>query len=386
MNHIDILKRSWKILWSYKTLWIFGVILALTGGSMARNGGNGQATFSGDQADYQLPLPHEVQSELDTLNEALDFAFAPVNLGAWIGVAVALMCFIFLLIVLFAIARYVSLVALIRMVDGYESSGEKVTWRQGFRLGWSRAAWRLFLIELLVLLAVFLAIILLFACAALPLLLGLAVSDGTPVLGIVGTIGLAFLVIFLMIVVGIALSLFLEMVRRLCVLQDLGVVESLRQGWLFLRQNFRDVFVMWLLVLGIRIALFIAMIPLVLLLVGFGLLVGGGIGVALYFAIAAFGSTIAGIITAVVVGILVLISVIAIPMTFLAGLMETYFSTTWTLTYRQLSLLELLGGPPSGTLEPGDLSPPADEDLTTGGPQASEEPPSAEGTDSAVIS
>ncbi len=29
MKHSEILKRAWKILWDYKALWIFGVILAI---------------------------------------------------------------------------------------------------------------------------------------------------------------------------------------------------------------------------------------------------------------------------------------------------------------------------------------------------------------------
>ena len=31
MDPIKILKRAWQILWSYRTLWVFGLILALAG-------------------------------------------------------------------------------------------------------------------------------------------------------------------------------------------------------------------------------------------------------------------------------------------------------------------------------------------------------------------
>jgi len=41
MKHAQILKRSWEILWSYKALWIFGIILALTTASGGGGGGNG---------------------------------------------------------------------------------------------------------------------------------------------------------------------------------------------------------------------------------------------------------------------------------------------------------------------------------------------------------
>ena len=37
--------------------------------------------------------------------------------------------------------------ALIRMVDRHEATGEKVSVRQGFRLGWSRAALPLWLLK-----------------------------------------------------------------------------------------------------------------------------------------------------------------------------------------------------------------------------------------------
>jgi len=30
MNHGKVLKRAWEILWRYRVLWIFGVIVALT--------------------------------------------------------------------------------------------------------------------------------------------------------------------------------------------------------------------------------------------------------------------------------------------------------------------------------------------------------------------
>ena len=39
------------------------------------------------------------------------------------------------------------------MVDEYENTGTKMTVREGFRIGWSRTAWRLFLINLIVNLA-----------------------------------------------------------------------------------------------------------------------------------------------------------------------------------------------------------------------------------------
>ena len=48
MKHSQVLKRAWKILWSYRALWIFGAILAVTAGTIS-----GQTMFSGSRDDYE---------------------------------------------------------------------------------------------------------------------------------------------------------------------------------------------------------------------------------------------------------------------------------------------------------------------------------------------
>ena len=50
MDHMKVLKRAWQILWSYKALWIFGIILALTTSSGSNSGGNGGQHFTGTAA------------------------------------------------------------------------------------------------------------------------------------------------------------------------------------------------------------------------------------------------------------------------------------------------------------------------------------------------
>ena len=76
---------------------------------------------------------------------------------------------IILLSVVFIIARYVAETALIRMVDRHEATGERVSVRQGFRLGWSRAALRMFGLDFLVGLIGLLGFLLLVLVAASPL-------------------------------------------------------------------------------------------------------------------------------------------------------------------------------------------------------------------------
>ena len=38
MSHKNVLKRAWEILWQYKALWVFGLVLALTTASYSPQG------------------------------------------------------------------------------------------------------------------------------------------------------------------------------------------------------------------------------------------------------------------------------------------------------------------------------------------------------------
>ena len=41
MDHIKVLKRAWEIIWRYRALWIFGIILALTTGGRSWSAARG---------------------------------------------------------------------------------------------------------------------------------------------------------------------------------------------------------------------------------------------------------------------------------------------------------------------------------------------------------
>jgi hypothetical protein len=339
MDHLKVLKRAWETTWRYRALWVFGIILALTtaGGGFGGGGGGGDGRFQyhlngEDLFRFQRGeiLPSEVMSTL-------------------IAIGVGLACMIVILIIVAAIARYVAETALIRMVDDHEATGEQCSVRQGFRMGWSRTAWRLFLIKLLIGLPTALAFILLFALTAAPLLLWATKSKALGIIGTVATIGLFFLILFLAIVVSAVLSLLRKFFWRACALEELGVIESIRQGFGVVRQHLKDVVIMWLIMIGVRIgwtiaiiAMTIVLLPAIILLIIVGGVLGGlpallvG-GLASLFFEGAIPWILAGVI-----GIPIFILVVAVPWLFLGGLMEVFKSSTWTLTYRELRALESL--------------------------------------------
>ena len=352
MDPIKILKRAWTILWSYRALWIFGIILALTtaGGGAGNSGGSGQ--------NRNIPSPNGLNfpqngfptgEQINQLfQQGIQSLPAPLNnANFWISFAIVLAVIILILVIVFAFFHYISETALIRMVDQYEQTGEKATIRQGFRFGWSRTAWRLFLINLLVNLPNIVAVLILLAVGVVVFML---FSFGSPIWSItsvVALIGVFFLLIFILIILNALLNLLRHFFWRACALEGSGVIESIRSGVALVKRNWKNTGLMWLIMIGLGLAwvivaviAFILLIPVFILLGVVGLVVAGIPALAVYALTSLFLSApVTWIITALV-GFPILILVISLPVVFLNGLKEVFHSTVWTLTYRELEALE----------------------------------------------
>jgi hypothetical protein len=127
---------------------------------------------------------------------------------------------------------------------------------------------------------------------------------------------------------------------------------------------------MWLIMVGVGIAQAIVTVPAALVSVAAGALFGGlflllGRVIAGLFTTGAV-SWIFGAIVAVPVFLLTLIA----PLGFLGGLFETFKSTVWTLSYRELTLVDTTAD------ETPALAPPASEPPTSEPPTS--EPPTSE--------
>lgn len=360
MKHTEILKRAWRTMLGYRALWFFGVILALTTVSGGISGGG---SGRGNGSHYEPPRTHYVAPSEDFRGEwpeamqegAAEFEqkmaefsqrFAngiPEDIeGTLIRIAIIAAVILLVLAVIGTIARYVSETSLIRMVDDHEETESQKSVGQGWRMGWSRAAWKLFLIDLLIDIPAGLAFLLLLMVAAAPLLL---FTTGNIVAGIVGAMttgGFYFLLIVLALVIGEALRLLKHFARRACALDEQGVGASISQGYAMARGHLRDVGLMWLITVAVRIAWPIAMFLVAFLLALAGILVGGILalivgGIATLMAEA----TTAWIIGGVTGGVIFML-VLVLPLIFFDGLREVFLSSTWTLTYRQLRTMEIL--------------------------------------------
>lgn len=343
MNHTKVLKRAWHVVWNYRALWVFGIVLAL----LATGGG---ARGAQQQAHDQEFWPdQELWPDRGVRLHGVP-SLPPQAVTALVTLGLVLLGVIMLVIVVSVVARYVSATALIRMVDDYENTGEKRSVREGLRMGWSGAAPRLFLINLLLGLPVALISILLFLLALTPLLLW---ATGSTTAGWIGTAatGSLYLVLILgTIVVGTAISLLIRLAWRACALDGLGVLDAIRRGYGVMRRNLKDVALMWLIMVVVQIgwvvatiALALALLPLTIGAMLAAAALGGLPGLLAFGLASAFlEGPVVWIVTAVVgvpflVGAVVLASiVVSLPGLFLSGLLEVFKSSVWTLTYREL--------------------------------------------------
>ena len=359
MDHTKILKRAWHILWSYRVLWIFGIILALTATGGVGTSGTSLSVGSGDFQDGQLrdfspdrfrrdladafdDFDKELEESIEDFEDFFGDGIRSSTVDTIIAIGIGLLIFFFLLFIVGRVARYVAEVALIRMVDNYEETGERLTFLEGFRLGWSPTAWRLFLIDLVINLPALIVFGLLFVLAFVPLFLW---GTGVTSIGVVGTvaaIGFFFVWVLAVIVANTILNLLKLFFRRASAIEKLGVIDSIRRGYQVVREHLKDVGLMWLIMFGINIAWTFVMIPVFLLAGLLALLVGG----MAFFIFAGLGSLLAGgaapWVIAGVLAIPIFLLIFMVPVGFVGGLRETFVSSTWTLSYREVSALERL--------------------------------------------
>lgn len=338
MDHFKIIKRALETTWRYRALWLFGVLLALTSGGRGNGGGGG----GGSGANVTVPGP-------ENAFPGIDMAGPPMWVILTVIGVIVILAFAFG--ILSVIARYLSENALIKMVEEREETGTEYGIKGGFRLGWSRSAWRFFLIDLVVFLPIVILFILGLVLGASPLLLWITERQALGIVGTVIAIGLLFLIILIFIVIFVIVALLRHFFLRVAALEDKGVFDAIREGFDLVRRHVVDVLLMGLLMFGLGIVFTLLSIPVMIVLVLVGILAGGAPALLLGGLASIFFEGAVPWIVAIVVGLPLFLMVFGIPALFLGGLYETFKSTTWTLTYRELRALDL-SAEPDELLEP----------------------------------
>jgi hypothetical protein len=247
---------------------------------------------------------------------------------------------------IFAIIRYVSETSVIRMVNEYEQTGTKVGFKQGWKMGWNRRAFRLWVIDLVINLPV----ILFLGVLGLGLLVYFNVKSGSQVaiaISIVAAIGCSFLFIFAFFILMVLLRLLRQFFVRVAALENTSVGESFRRGWHMFKHNWKSAGLMWLVMLGIGIGLTIAgfIVFFLLIPVYIVLLLPAAI-VAAIPGLIAFGITslFSGGVLAWIIGGFVALPffflVLLAPLMLIGAWIQVFDSSVWTLTYREMKVVE----------------------------------------------
>ncbi|MCB0213864.1 MAG: hypothetical protein KDJ52_31270 [Anaerolineae bacterium] len=309
MNHIDILKRAMTITWRYRPLWIFGFFLALCSGGGSGNGGGNFNMGGGD-----FGQPGDVPNIPD------------IDPNVIIAAVVGICCLVIVLVILGVVVRAVTRTALIGMVRQITET-EAVTIRDGWRIGWSRAAWRVFLVALVIGVPMFVVTMVLLLLALSPLLLMLSGETGWMVAGGIMTVGAVLCVVLILFIVGILIWPLQEVAWRQTVIDNKAVFDSVRDSFSLIKQQLKDVFILCLLMFGLGIAWFFVLFLVVLPVGLIAALILGGIPALLVYLIS--GSWIGAAVAGGPLAIIALLVVIA----FGSGLFMILQSAMWTLAY-----------------------------------------------------
>jgi len=284
------LSRAWTIIWENKFLILLGVIVALGSGGRGTGGAGGRGGSSGG-GESSLDSPWWDPPSLPT---QVGFPEAVIILAV-----LGIISFALLVALLLWIAATIARGGLIAGVSTIED-GQSSSFGRAWMLGWSRG-WRLVGIGLAP--AVPGLLLFLVGLAAAGLYAGLTGIVGERLsLPVAVSLGVPFvLVACILVPAALVLSLLRTFANRACMLEDMGVIASYQRGLNVLVQNIGPALILFLLQIAIS-----AVLAVVLFLPGLVMVVC----CILWPLLLAVKGTITG-----------------------------YFSTVWTLAWREWTAL-----------------------------------------------
>lgn len=337
MDYIAILKQAAQITWRNKALWLFGILLALFGGGSRGGGSFGNTgNWQGNTGDFA--------------NQG-NFSFPSIEPGMIFAIIAAVLIFFFTLMLIGIVMRSVTRASLIGMV-GQIADDTPTGIKDGWRIGWSVKAWRIFGVNVLIGVPVFIFAMLTFLIALAPLLL-LLVDDSLLPLAIIFTVLFVLGWIFVMLIVAVVVSPITELSWRTAVFVEKGVFSAIKQSIALIRGALKDIVLMLLILFGVGIAWGIVSFIFVLILLALGV-IGGGIPALIGYSLTQEP------IAAVLAGAPIFLAILIIPMIFIEGIYLTFHSAVWTLFYRELVTpkADVVSTAEVPTLPAEDVSPP----------------------------
>jgi len=293
MDFGEVLSRAWQIIWKHKVLWIFGILA----GCANSGGGPGNAN-----TNYRGQIPSRVENFFQTTPDW--------QIAMYIGIAVLI------ILIIAVLAIFLGTVGRIGLIRGASQSDQDMEARLSFGelfRGSLPYFWRVFLLNLLVGLVIFVVAIVL----AVAFILGTVLTLG---------VGLVCILPLICLLIPIAwfVSLVVEQSNIAIVVENLGIMAGLRRGWEVVKTNAGTMIIMWLI-----------------LTLGVGLI--GGFIIALPM-ILSLGPLVISLISEVKeptqIGLIISLLCIAayLPvMILLSGVKYSYTESAWTLTFLRVT-------------------------------------------------
>jgi hypothetical protein len=264
MDYGKLLRRAWEIVWGNKFMLVLGFLAAL---GSSGGGGGGNSNFR--TGSNEFPGSPDFGGQMAAF------------WGQYAALILTAVCFFFLLGIalwLLGLTARGGLISAAARLD----AGEKITFGQAFSAGWDRIG-RLIGVSLLlflpfIILAFVLAAVIAGAVGFSIFNMASVVEQGDPT-AVFGSIGLVFVAVCgllcLALPIGIVLSGISAFAQRGVMLQELGVMDSIRHGWQILKSNLAEIVVLVIIfiVIGLVVTAVAGIILLPLAFLSFGPLV-----------------------------------------------------------------------------------------------------------------
>ena len=303
MDYKELITRSFRLIWKYKWLWIFGVFAA--GGGGGGFGGN----FNGGSPSWNSSKP---EPHMDVFARNVE-NWVTSHIALIAGLVLALLIFIFIWIILSIISQG-ALIGAAERLDKDETTGFAESFKVGTANFWSILGFGLLLFLIILLPVMF---------------IGFLVAISIAVAGPFALFGLIVLIplLLLFIPVALAIGVISLLGMRFIVIEGNGAVAALSASWSLLRRQLGPAALTWLISVGLAIGFGIAIaLAFIILLVP--------VGIAAYVVFSA-GFTPIKLGIFVFIGLIVLAALIVVQ-----GAYGAYRSVYWTLAFRQMRVLD----------------------------------------------
>lgn len=299
MDYGNLLTRSWNIVWNNKFLFLLGFLAAL--GAGGGGGGNGNINFSADSDTFALP--EQVVRNIEQF---------------WALYGVLIIGLIFVSFIVGIVFWLIRLTAQAGMIDAVVrlDAGKDASFRTAFSTGTS-LIWRMVGLNLLAF-GPFVLIGFIAAVAGITTVGGAALAEFTGAENaeaFLGGLGILLACFGLLACLFVPLYLLVQLIyafaQRGLVLNQMGVVDSFRHGWVTVRENIGEVFLLAVLftVIGFVFGLVAAVVLIPFAFISAGpiifSLISGETVTAANIVVLAIGGIVLGVIGAAINSILI---------------------------------------------------------------------------------